>query len=118
MASVELASPRQQAFCLLRYRTLEQRANLMVGPTILGRRGPWKPMEQGRHSSGVLAHPSEVWVGFIVRDDPLVHITGHGACAPTVSTVLDLTIKLNVFLLKLESRFLELLVSGLQLPHP
>ena len=45
LASVELASPRQRALCLLRRRTLEQCANLMVSPTILGRLGLWKTME-------------------------------------------------------------------------
>ena len=39
-------------------------------------------------------------------------------CAPTVSMVLDLSIKLHAFLLELESCFLELLVLGLQLLHP
>ena len=40
------------------------------------------------------------------------------ACAPTMSVVLDLSIELHVFLLELESCFLKLLVSGLQLLHP
>ena len=40
------------------------------------------------------------------------------ACAPTVSMVLDLLIELRAFLLELESCFLELSVSGLQLLHP
>jgi len=39
LASVELASPRQRALCLLRRRTLEQRAYFAVGPMILGRCG-------------------------------------------------------------------------------
>ena len=39
LAGVELASPRQRALCLLHRRTLKQRANLMVSPTILGRCG-------------------------------------------------------------------------------
>ena len=39
LAGVELASPRQRAFRLLRRCTLEQRTNLVVGLTILGRRG-------------------------------------------------------------------------------
>ena len=84
-----------------------------MGLTILGRRGPRKPSEQGRRSSDVLACPSEVWDGFIVLDDPLVYVTGHGACTPTVSVALDLSIELRVFLLELESCFLELLVLGL-----
>jgi len=37
--------------------------------------------------------------------------------APTVSVALDLSIELRVFLLKLESCFLNLLVSGFQLLH-
>ena len=43
---------------------------------------------------------------------------GHGARTPTVSMELDLSIELHTFLLELESRFLELLVMGLQLLHP
>ena len=39
LASVELASPRQRACSLLHRRTLEQRANLVVGPMILRHRG-------------------------------------------------------------------------------
>ena len=46
--------------------------------------------------------------GFIVSDDPPVHIVGHGACAPTVSMALDLPIELRTLLLELESRFLKL----------
>ena len=84
-----------------------------MGPTILGRRGPWKLLEQGRRSSDVLAHPGEVWEGFIILDDPLIHVAGHGRCTPTVSMVLDLLLELHAFLLKLESCFLELLVPGL-----
>ena len=85
----------------------------MVGPTVLGRRGPWKPSEQGR-----LARPGEVWEDFIVLDDPPVHVVGHGARTPMVSMALDLSIELRAFLLELESCFLELLVLGLQLLHP
>ena len=90
----------------------------MVGLMILGRRGPQNPMEQSRHSSDVLARPGEVWEGFIVLDDPSVHVTGHGARTPAVSMVLDLLLELCVYLLELESCFLELLVLGLQLLHP
>ena len=99
---------RQRALGLLRSRTLEQRANLAVGSTILERRGPRKPTEQGRHSSDVLARLGEVWEGFIVCDDPTVHVVGHGLHAPTVSMTLDLPIELRVFLLELESCFLKL----------
>ena len=80
-----------------------------------GPRASWalETLEQGHHSSDVLAHLGEVWEGFIILDDPLVHVMGHGLCAPTVSMVLDLMIELQAFLLELESRFLELLVLGL-----
>ena len=54
-----------------------------------------------------------MWEGFIVLDDPLIHITGHGARTPTVSMALDLLFELRAFLLELESCFLELLVPGL-----
>ena len=90
----------------------------MVGPTILGCRGLRKTMEQGHGGNDVLAHPGEVWEGFIVYNDLLVHVAGHGTCASTVSMALDLSIELCAFLLELESHFLELLVSGLQLLHP
>ena len=89
-----------------------------MGLTILRRYGPQKPPDQGRRSSDVLAHPGEVWEGFIVLDDPSVDVAGHGACVPTVSMVLDLSLELHAFLLELESCFLELLVSGLLLLHP
>jgi len=108
LAGVELSSPRQRALCLLRRRTHEQRANLMVGPMILGRRGLWKTMEQGRHSGDVLFLPGKAREGFFVGDDPPVLVAGHGACAPTVSAALDLLIELCTFLLKLESRFIDL----------
>jgi len=36
LAGVELTSSRQRAFRLLHRRTLEQRANFVVGPMILG----------------------------------------------------------------------------------
>ena len=103
---------------MLCHRTLEQRANLMVGLMILGRRGPWKPTEQGHYSSDVLACPGEVREGFIILDDPPVHVTSHGARSPTTSVALDLLTEFRTFLLELESCFLELLVSGLQLLHP
>ena len=89
-----------------------------MGLRILGRRGPRKPPEQGHRSGDVLARPGEVRECFIIINDPSVHIAGHGACTPTVSMVLDLSIELHAFLLELESCFLELLVSGLQLLHP
>ena len=39
LVGVELVSPRQRALCLLHHRMLEQRVNIMVGLTILGRHG-------------------------------------------------------------------------------
>ena len=91
--------------------------NLTMGPMILRRRRPWKPPKQGHHSSDVLASPSEVRECFIIIDDPLVHVVGHGTCTPTVSVALDLSLELRAFLLELESCFLELLVPDLQLLH-
>ena len=92
---------------------LEYYANLTMGSTILRRCEPQKPLEQGRCSGNVLACLGEVRECFIIIDDPPIHVAGHGACTPTVSVVLDLSIELHAFLLELESRFLELLVSGL-----
>ena len=59
-----------------------------------------------------------MWEGSIIFDDPPVHVVGHGARTPTVSMALDLSLELHVFLLELESCFLELLVPGLQLLYP
>ena len=80
-----------------------------MGPTILGCHRFWKPPEQGHSSSDVLACPGEVWEGFIILDDPMIHVVGHYARAPTISVSLEL----RMFLLELESCFLELLVLGL-----
>ena len=77
-----------------------------MGPMILGCRGLREPSEQGRHGSDVLACPSEVWEGSIVFNDPPIHIMGHGARMPTLSTALEL----YALLLKLKSCILELLV--------
>ena len=63
---------------------------------ILERRGLWKAVKQGRRSGDVLACPSEVREGSIVGEDPLVYITGRGACAPTASTMFDLMVDLRV----------------------
>ena len=79
-----------------------------MGPMILGHRRPRKPTEQGCRSSDVLACPDEVWEGFIVLDDPLVHITGHSTRTPTISMAFDLLLELPGFLLELESCFLML----------
>ena len=84
-----------------------------MGLTILERRGPRKPPEQGRRSSDVMACPCEVWECFIVLDDPLVHVMEHGTRTHTISMALDLSLELHAFLLELESCFLELLVLGL-----
>ena len=91
---------------------LEQRANLTVGLTVLGRRGLSKTMEQGRCGGDVLACPREVRKGSIVGDDPLVYITGRGACAPTVSAAFDLAIDFRVFPHELLSGLIDLLLSG------
>ena len=69
-----------------------------------------KPLEQGCYGSDVLACLGEVWEGFVVLNDPPVHVIGHGACTPTVSMALDLSLELRAFLLELESCFFELLV--------
>ena len=62
------------------------------------------------HCSDVLTCPSEVWEGFIILDDPPIHVAGRGAFTPTVSVVLNLLLELRAFLLELESCFFELLV--------
>ena len=85
--------------------------NLVMGPTILRRCGPQKPSEQGHHGSDVLDCPGEVWEGFVILDDPLIHVTGRNTRTPTVFVALEL----RVFLLKLESCFFELLVPSPQL---
>ena len=84
--------------------------DLAIGPTILWCRGRQKPPEQGHHDNDVLACPGEVWEGFVILDDPPVHIAGHGTRTPIVSMALDLSLELRAFLLKLESCFFKLLV--------
>ena len=96
LASVELVSSRHRALRLLRRRTFEQRANLSVGPAILGRRGLREAVKQGRRGGDVLACPSKVREGPIIGEDPLVHITGRGACVPTASMAFDLAVDLCV----------------------
>ena len=59
-----------------------------------------------------------MWEGFVVLDDPSIHVLGHGTCTPTVSVALDLSLELRAFLLELESCFVKLLVLGLQLLYP
>ena len=85
---------------------LEQCADFMVGPIILGHCGLWKAMEQSRGSGDVLACPSKVRKGFIVSDDPSVYVTDHGACVPTISVAFDLLIDLHVLPNKLLSSFI------------
>ena len=97
---------------------LKQRANLVVGLTILRRCYLWKAMEQGCCGGDVLARLGEARKGFIVGNDPSVYIMGRGACAPTVSTAFDLPINLRVFPHKMESGFIDLLLSSSQLLHP
>ena len=65
-----------------------------------------------------MACPSEVRKGFIVDDDPSVHVMGHGTCTPTVSAALDLPIDLRVLPNKLLSGFVYLPLLGSQLLHP
>jgi len=89
-----------------------------MGPTILGCHGSQKPPKQGHHSSDVLACLGKVREVFAVLEDPPVHIAGHSTRTPTVSVALDLSLELRAFLLELESCFLKLLVSGLQLLCP
>ena len=60
----------------------------------------------------------EVWEGFVILDDPLVHVGGHGTRTPTVSVVLDLSLELRALLLELESCFFELMVPRPQLLYP
>ena len=55
-----------------------------------------------------------MWEGFVILDDPLVHVVGHGMCTPTVFVVLEL----RAFLLEQESCFFELLVPHPQLLYP
>ena len=92
--------------------------NFVVGPTILGRCGLWKAMEQGHCGSNVLACLTEVRKGFIIGDDPSVYVTGHGACVPTISAAFDLLIDLHVLPNKLLSDFVYFPLSGSQLLHP
>ena len=98
LAGVGFTSSRQQAFCLLRRRMLEQRANFSTGAAILGCRGLWKAVQQGRCCGDVLACPSKVRESPIIGDDPPMDITGRGACVPTVSATLDFLIDLAVLL--------------------
>ena len=108
LASVELASLRQQAFRLLRHSTLEQRVDFSVCLAIFGHRGLWKAVKQGHRSGDVLACPSEVREGPIVGEDPLVYNTGRGACVPTVSATLHFLIDLPVLPNKLLSGIIDL----------
>ena len=118
LAGIGLASLRQRAFCLLRRRTFEQRANFSVGLAIFGRRGLWKAVKQGCCGSDVLACPGEVRVGFVVGEDPLVHIMGHGACASTIPAMLDLLINSLVFPDELLSGIIDFQLSCSQLLRP
>ena len=75
-------------------------------------------MKQGHHGGDVLAHTSKAGKGFIIGDDPSVHVMCRGACAPSISTAPDLLIDLLVLLNKLLSGFIYFPLSGLQLLHP
>ena len=75
-------------------------------------------MEQGHGGGDVLAHLSEVGKGFIVGDDPSVHVVGHGACVPSISTAPDLLVDLLVLPNKLLFGFVYFPLLGFQLLHP
>ena len=62
---------------------------------ILGRRGLWKAVKQGRRSGDVLACPSEVRKGPVVGEDPLVYGVGRGA-RPPVFAAFNLAIDVRV----------------------
>ena len=64
-------------------------------------------MEQGYGGDDVLARPSEVRKGFIVGDDPSVHVAGYGACV-----AFDLPIHQRVFPNKLLSGLIDLPFLG------
>ena len=81
---------------------------------VAGSRSP----EQGCRGANVLVYLGEVWEGFVILDDPPVHVMSHDACMPTVSVALGLSLELCMFLLELESCFFELLVSRPQLLYP
>ena len=68
-----------------------------MGLMILGCRGLRKPPEQDCRGSDVLACPGEVWEGFVVLDDPPVHVAGHGERTSPVSVALDLSLELRAF---------------------
>jgi hypothetical protein len=111
-------SLRQRALHLLRRRTFEQHANLLVGSAILRRHGLYEAMEQGHHGGDVLACPSKVRKGSIIGDDPLVYVTGRGVCAPAVSMTFDLAIDFHVFPHELLSGLVNLQLLSSQLLHP
>ena len=69
-------------------------------------------MKQGRRSGNVLACLSEVREGPVIGEDPLVYLTGRGACAPTVSVAFDLAIDLRVFPYEPLPGLIDLLLSG------
>ena len=60
----------------------------------------------------VLACPSKVGKGFIIGNDPLVYVAGHGARVPSISTAPDLLVDLLVLPNKLLSGLIYLLLSG------
>ena len=82
-----------------------------MGLAILGRHGLWKAVKQGHRSGDVLACPSEVREGPVVSEDPLVYITGRGACVPTVSATLDLLLDVSVLPNKLLPSVIDLQLS-------
>jgi hypothetical protein len=74
--------------------------DLLLRLALLG--GCWlgEPPEQGRHSSDVLAGPSELWKIVTVLYNLPVNVTGPGSCAPALHMALhDFMLKLSVFFL-------------------
>jgi len=109
---VGLVSPRQRAFCLLRRRTLEQRANFLAGLVILGHCGLWKAMQQGGCCGDVLAGSGKVRKGPIVGEDPLMYGAGRGAWAPPVFAAFNLVIDVHVFPNEPLPGLIDLLLTG------
>ena len=75
-------------------------------------------MQQGGCCGDVLAGSGKVRKGPIVGEDPLVYVTGGGACVPTVSMTLDFLIDLSVLPNKLLFGVIDLQLLCSQLLHP
>ena len=68
-------------------------------------------VEQGRCGGDVLACSGEVREGSIIGEDPLVYITGRGACFPTIPATLDLFLDSLVLPDELLSGIIDLQLS-------